>query len=223
MVQATIQTTVTGIQTRPVNSTAPTTNQALGWNGSAWTPMGPYLALTGGTMTGAINTTGNIQTTGGVVQSPGNVGTFLNGAGVNVESGKANVSYQTTSFSNVFSGPTNVMGGLGPNMTMTPQITGRILVIFRAIAWVTNSSYTFDYSVNFGTGTPPGLNAAAVGTTMAINVQVTGFTTGNTFTLMTMHPTAFTVGTTYWFDTLNWTNAGGGGSYNYINFYASEV
>lgn len=222
MVQATIQTTVTGIQTRPVVSTAPTNNQVLTWNGSAWTPQGPYLPLTGGTMSGAINTTGNIQTTGGSIQSPGSAGTFLNGAGINVETGKPNVSYQTTNFSNVFNGSTNVMGGLGPNMILTPQVTGRVLVIYRCIAWNTNSAYTFNFGVNYGTGTPPALNAVAVGTTIAINVQVTEFTTGNTFTLMSFQ-TGLTVGAAYWFDTLNWTSSPGGGTYNYINFYASEV
>lgn len=48
MVQAVIPTTVVGLQGRPVASTpAPTNNQALIWNGSAWVPGGPYLTAAG--------------------------------------------------------------------------------------------------------------------------------------------------------------------------------
>lgn len=48
MVQAVIPTTVVGLQGRPVSATpAPTNNQALIWNGSAWVPGGPYLTAAG--------------------------------------------------------------------------------------------------------------------------------------------------------------------------------
>lgn len=48
MVQAVIATTVTGLQGRQVAATpAPTNNQALIWNGSAWVPGGPYLIAAG--------------------------------------------------------------------------------------------------------------------------------------------------------------------------------
>lgn len=47
MVQAVIATTVTGLQGRGVANTAPTLNQALVWNGSAWAPSGPYLTAAG--------------------------------------------------------------------------------------------------------------------------------------------------------------------------------
>lgn len=48
MVQAVIPTTVVGLQGRPVASTpAPTNNQALIWNGTAWVPGGPYLTAAG--------------------------------------------------------------------------------------------------------------------------------------------------------------------------------
>lgn len=48
MVQAVIATTVTGLQGRAVSATpAPTNNQALIWNGSAWVPGGPYLTAAG--------------------------------------------------------------------------------------------------------------------------------------------------------------------------------
>lgn len=47
MVQAVIATTVTGLQGRPVANTAPTTGQALAWNGSAYAPAGPFLTAAG--------------------------------------------------------------------------------------------------------------------------------------------------------------------------------
>lgn len=48
MVQAVIPTTVVGLQGRAVAATpAPTNNQALIWNGTAWVPGGPYLTAAG--------------------------------------------------------------------------------------------------------------------------------------------------------------------------------
>jgi len=41
--------TVTGLQGRPVSSTAPTANQMLAWNGSVWIPTTPAAGGTGGT------------------------------------------------------------------------------------------------------------------------------------------------------------------------------
>lgn len=54
MTQAVIQTTVTGMQGRPLSTTAPAANQAYTWSGSAWTPTGPFLPLAGGILTGAL-------------------------------------------------------------------------------------------------------------------------------------------------------------------------
>jgi hypothetical protein len=47
MVQAVVQTTVTGLQGNPVAATVPAANQALVWNGTSWAPAGPYLPLIG--------------------------------------------------------------------------------------------------------------------------------------------------------------------------------
>lgn len=60
MVQAVVQTTVTGLQGHPIAATAPTTaNQALTWSGSAWAPGGPFLPLSGGVLTGPLTLAGN--------------------------------------------------------------------------------------------------------------------------------------------------------------------
>lgn len=54
MTQAVIQTTVTGMQGRPIATTVPTANQAYTWSGTAWVPTGPFLPLAGGVVTGVV-------------------------------------------------------------------------------------------------------------------------------------------------------------------------
>lgn len=77
MTQAVIQTTVTGMQGRPIATTVPANNQTYTWSGSAWTPTGPYLPIAGGVLTGALrlqyaapvqifNDTGTSITAGGL-------------------------------------------------------------------------------------------------------------------------------------------------------------
>jgi hypothetical protein len=54
MAQATISTTVTGLQGHPVSNVAPLTNQALAWNGTQWAPSSQFAQLSGGTLTGPL-------------------------------------------------------------------------------------------------------------------------------------------------------------------------
>lgn len=54
MTQAVIQTTVTGMQGRPIATTVPVANQAYTWSGTAWVPTGPFLPLAGGVLTGVL-------------------------------------------------------------------------------------------------------------------------------------------------------------------------
>lgn len=54
MTQAVIQTTVTGMQGRPIATTVPAANQAYTWSGTAWAPTGPYLPLAGGVLSGPL-------------------------------------------------------------------------------------------------------------------------------------------------------------------------
>jgi hypothetical protein len=54
MAQATISTTVTGLQGHPVSNVAPVTNQALVWNGTQWAPSSALLQTSGGTLTGPL-------------------------------------------------------------------------------------------------------------------------------------------------------------------------
>lgn len=87
MTQAVIQTTVTGMQGRPIATTVPAANQAYTWSGTAWVPTGPYLPLAGGVVSGALrlqfaqpvqifNDTGTSITAGGLwreLNSAGNL------------------------------------------------------------------------------------------------------------------------------------------------------
>jgi hypothetical protein len=59
MVQAVIQTTVTGLQGNPVATGTPSGNQSLTWNGTAWAAAGPFLTVSGGTLTGPLQLAGN--------------------------------------------------------------------------------------------------------------------------------------------------------------------
>lgn len=88
MVQAVVQTTVTGLQGNPVSATVPTANQSLTWSGSAWAPAGPfllasagpYLPLAGGSITGALSVGGTL-TAGGTVNTGALTANSLNVAG----------------------------------------------------------------------------------------------------------------------------------------------
>lgn len=88
MTQAVIQTTVTGMQGRPISATAPVANQAYTWSGSAWTPTGPFLPLAGGILSGPLrlqfgaadlifNDTATSITAGGLWRAMNNNGTLV--------------------------------------------------------------------------------------------------------------------------------------------------
>jgi hypothetical protein len=70
MVQAVVQTTVTGLQGNPVSATPPTANQGLAWNGTTWAPSGPFLPVAGGAVTGNVSIGGTLNVSG--------AGTFAN-------------------------------------------------------------------------------------------------------------------------------------------------
>lgn len=211
MAQATIATTVTGLQGRPVATTAPTNNQALAWNGSAWTPLGPYLPLTGGTLTGNIVTSGNIQTTGGTFQSNLSTGQYLNTSGVNIVSGRAVNGVNLASTAIAFGTPSTYLGyGVNGN-AITPVTSGRVLVLYRFNMWAASGS-SCSCASYYGTGTAP--NAGS--TTAVGNVFATGAGNGNTNgTVLSFEMTnvaAISTGTKYWFD-LFASSAGGGLGY----------
>lgn len=136
MVQAVVQTTVTGLQGIPITATPPTVNQSLTFNGTSWAGGGPFMAanagpflpLTGGTVTGALNVNAQI-TTNANLNITGSAGANI-GGGMNVGgaitaanyfgNGEVSVTGQVFSSSLVKSAGqvqanngTTVMGGLG--------------------------------------------------------------------------------------------------------------
>jgi hypothetical protein len=74
MVQAVIQTTVTGLQGNPITAGTPATNQALTWNGTAWAAGGPFAPTASPTFTG----TATFATLNGTTATIGGVGITAN-------------------------------------------------------------------------------------------------------------------------------------------------
>lgn len=222
MTTATIATTAVALQGRPISTTAPTTNQILGWNGSAWAPLPPLLPLTGGTLTGNIVTPSTIWTTGGTVESPGTAGSFWNGAGANIISGKVQNRWGVLTSSNVtVTTASSQQGGFGGTFQLTPQITGRVLVCLRPIAWNVNApSSVLDIAMTYGTGTPPAANAAQTGTAIPINLQCAA-SVGMSYTFAAVI-LGLAIGTLYWFDTIHWVSAGSTGYYAFMTLTLTE-
>lgn len=228
MATATIAATVTGLRGHPVAATLPTTNQVLTWNGTNnnWAPAGPYLPLSGGTLTGNITTSGNIQVTGGgYFQGSGNSGSFLNGNGYNIATQKGAGAWQyLTSAAWVVTSTSNIMAGFGS--TATPFVTGRMFYFAQMICGVSSSSGNpnFDIQGMYGTGTPPVQNAPQAGSGFGINSGIsTGL--GNTYGWAGT-VSGLTIGTQYWFDILGWVGPAGigaQGQMSYVTVYVYEL
>lgn len=76
MAQATIATTVTGLQGHPIATTAPVAGQAIVYNGTQWAPDSTtYLKTSGGTVTGALALNGGATVGGNLTQSSGSIAT----------------------------------------------------------------------------------------------------------------------------------------------------
>jgi hypothetical protein len=124
MVQAVIQTTVTGLQGNPVALGVPTANQALTWNGTAWGPGGPFLSTAGGTMTGTIvgyvtpsgqTTPAGIQLGAAVINGSPTGGLVLGTPGnplVTIQTGGQIATGATGTALNLTAGSANIAGGL---------------------------------------------------------------------------------------------------------------
>lgn len=73
-----------------------------------------------------------------------------------------------------------VMGGLGVAganaWTITPQVTGRVLVMVMGDITQSNTATTGTVQLSYGTGTAPALNAAVTGTQIGGQVFFTGLT-----------------------------------------------
>lgn len=214
MAQATVAATVTGLQGRPLVATAPIANQALVWNGTNWAPAGPFVPLSGGSVTGNLAVTGSVNAL--TFQTSGNAGTFLNGAGTNVVTGRAFVT------KGIFSSPFNTSSTsfvmAGANLLITPMVSG--IVIFSASAQISNNANSGGASIGlrFGTGAAPTQGQAETGN------QIPGYGMGmqnstNNLTQGTWAPWCqsgiawnMTIGTQYWFDMMMASTVSGGTS-----------
>lgn len=251
MAQATIATTVIGLQGHAVSNTVPVAGQALVFNGTQWAPDATtYLKTAGGTVTGSvtlsgagttltapaaqingalgvtgavtlggnttstgnITTSGNISTTGsGSVQTPGNAGLFLNGAGTNIVSGRMISSSQGANQYPSLTATSPVQFGF--NCTGTPRTSGRVLTMMTGrFASIVAQISGLAHVLSYGTGTAPGQGATGTGTTFGFqNYTVSPVASdGTTLPVALMAiAVALTVGTAYWFDMQVWIGASG--------------
>lgn len=106
---------------------------------------------------------------------------------------------------------TQVHGGFGSSVSVTPNVTGRIRVRWSWDISDNTAGKTTTTSARYGTGTAPIAGAAVTGTQIG-PLRLTGFTSG-TFTYVGMiegEVTGLTLGTAYWFDIAGLTNGGTG-------------
>jgi hypothetical protein len=215
MVQATLDTTVTGLQGNPVSATPPTVGQILIWNGTAWVPgsniNGPLTVqgnLTAQSVSGNMTATGNVSaaqvSASGAVQG----GSFQNAQGVNTINGRAMVFPASSNNSPQFGGST-AMYGAGGQWLITPRVSGIIHVDALILCNPTGAGATnANMNVCFGTGTPPAMGAEQAGGVMQ-GINATTFLTGpsGTYSQVSKSGTmsGFTLGTQYWFDMVLWT------------------
>lgn len=201
MVAATMNTTVAGLQGRPVAAAAPTSGQLLAWSGSAWTPQGPYLPTTGGTITGTLSLSGAMTTPS--LQTSGNAGSLINAAGRNVVTTYQYNGIGAFSAAWVTNSLAFLMGGV--NCTVQMAFSGYVLMAASCQLATDSPNCSASVGVRYGTGTPP-----THGQTGTPGTQVPGFGTtsaanANTNSLWTCWSQVgglqgLTVGTTYWFD-----------------------
>lgn len=214
MSQATVAVTVIGLQGRTLANTAPTTNQALMWNGTAWLPSGPFLPLTGGTLTGNIITSGNIVASAANMFSPGAGGSYLNASGVNIRTGRAAVSKNGLSTQFTTASSALVMAGMAAQFT--PQLSGTVFIGVSCQIAVNTASGNANACTLYGTGTPPAQGAAQVGNAPGYGPSFqANANTGGVWVPWSQKSvsTGLTVGTQYWADLGLGTQGGPGNAY----------
>lgn len=157
MAQATIDTTVSGIQGTPVSSTPPTVGQVLIFNGTAWVPgtsiNGP-LTVSGAFNAGSLTTAG-VLTVNGPISAPGGItisgtgGLFVNGTstlngavgapgGITIESAEA-LAFAPSGYSMV---PTPG-SGLVINTNLVANANNYASLGITGVAWNNAFAYAF--------------------------------------------------------------------------------
>ena len=147
------------------------------------------------------------------IQSPGNAGSFLNGAGVNIRSGRGfgAVSGLSTQFQ--MSGTTLLLAGMG--CTMTPLVSGTMYFSTSCQIATNVASGTTNACQIYGTGAVPaqGTNSnVGQGTGYGTSFEANANTGGCWMPWSQMSIVAtLTIGTQYWGD-IAISVPGGGGS-----------
>jgi hypothetical protein len=122
MAQATIATTVTGIQGHAVAATAPAAGQALVFNGTQWAPDSTtYLKTAGGTLTGSLAITGTGSAlTVAAITGPTTLTGALTVTG-NIQAANVTATGNLTGATGTFSGSLTVSGTLTASLIQAPS------------------------------------------------------------------------------------------------------
>lgn len=107
---------------------------------------------------------------------------------------------------------TAVHMGLGSTATITPRVTGQLLIeAVGDMGTATTAGSTFTAQLRYGTGTAP-VNGAAVTGTVAgsvVAIILSGYTANDRIPIaLKGHVSSLTVGTAYWFDVALTTSSG---------------
>jgi hypothetical protein len=119
---------------------------------------------------------------------------------------------------------TGVMCGWGATFTITPTVTG--VVVMQILGGLINSvaNGQTQIQLNYGTGTAPAANAAPTGTNLVpANVTGNSPSAGGYLPFTIAGMAVLTVGTTYWFDMVLSTPSGGGNCSAQATAYAVEI
>ena len=108
------------------------------------------------------------------------------------------------------SSTSEVMGGFGSSLSITPSSTGDVRVMMTGALGNATTGDLATFNVRYGTGTAPAQGAAATGTACGIPVQAIGNSTSPNTVPFTFYceVTGLTPGTSYWFEPTIYASAG---------------
>ena len=124
---------------------------------------------------------------------------------------------------------------LGCNTTLTPQSSGRVLIMMSAICANGTTTDGFTYNLYYGTGTAPSNNDAVSGTAICSLQTLSSLVTSELSTSVSLQGTvtglvaatinsrgATVAGTTYWFDVMFSYVTGGTVTFTNVNLTVIE-
>jgi hypothetical protein len=235
MTQATLDTTVSGLQGNPISPAAPQTGQLLVWSGTAWVPASIINGnLTVNGLLAAPSVNGNLTATGNLaganVNATGTVqgANFQNAQGINTITGRAFMQTQDINQIYTITSSSAVMAGFGSTYQITPRVSGIVLV--SAYTLVSNSiaNQNTNMNINYNavaSQAAPVQGAAGTGNSLpGVNMTNLCAEPGALFPLQKVGlVTGLTIGATYWFDFVIWLGGSGPANYNYWNMTLAEL